>query len=247
MNAPVNVLAIDTSLEEMGLALRSAAAGRGAEPGTVELRTLTVRAGLQHGQTLLPWVRRLLEDAGVGARELGLIVCSVGPGSFTGLRIGLASARGLARGSGCPVVGVSTLDALAWRHRGHPGAVVPVVDARKGRSYSAVYAAGRRVSDYLDLPLEALAGRLLEHSRLLLTGAQAPRLGEALRRLHPGAEVTEDRGALQTDPAALLELGQERWLSAAGAAAEEGGSLEALRPSPLYLRRSEAEINRYGE
>ena len=166
----------------------------------------------------------------------------MGPGSFTGVRIGLATARGLARGSGCPVVGVSGLDALAWRHRGWPGVVVPVVDARKGRSYSAVFRAGERLGGYLDLSLEELALELRAHPRLLLTGPQARALGEALGRVHPGGEWSVDHGPLLVDPASLLELGRLRWR----AAEETGTGFEALRPSPLYLRRSEAEIKRYG-
>ncbi len=266
----MNVLALDTSLEELGLALRhdaapgdaarrrpaarpqgasrlrSATGPRGAAQlrGATQLRTVTIRAGLQHGQTLLPWVDRLLAEAGIRPRELDLLVCSVGPGSFTGLRIGLAAARGLARGAGCPVVGVSTLDALAWRHRGHPGLVVPVVDARKGRSYAAVYAGQTRISDYLDLTLEALAALVAEAALrqaapcLLITGPQAAALEPFLKRAHLSAEAAFDRPALQADPAALLELGETRFREKRE---------QTLRPSPLYLRRSEAEIKRYGE
>jgi tRNA threonylcarbamoyladenosine biosynthesis protein TsaB len=251
----MNVLAIDTSLEELGLALavtppppdhpaahrhrrrKDALPSRiGPSPGQPLLRIVTVQSGLNHARTLLPWIERLLEDAAIEPRRLDLLVCSTGPGSFTGLRIGLATARGLAHAIGCPVVGVSTLDALAWRYRDCAAVVVPVVDARKGRSYAACYRGEERISEYLDLPLEALAERIRAFDRLLLAGPQAGHLGEALKRVHPAAGVAVERAIQMTDPAALLELGRRRF--------QEDPSGAAGPVQPLYLRRSEAEIHR---
>jgi tRNA threonylcarbamoyladenosine biosynthesis protein TsaB len=225
----VNVLAVDTATEALGLALRS------GEHTRVEL----IQAGFRHSETLLPHVRRLLADEGLRAGDLELIVCSLGPGSFTGIRIGLAAVKGLgfaARPGGIPLVGVSTLEGLAWRHR---RASIPVaaVNASLRRAFHAgVFLGGLLQGEYQEAELEELAVRLAAHPALALTGSGAEGLYEKLaaRRGPKGLEL--DAAAVPSDPLGLLEAGLERYR-------REGPTPE---PAPLYLRKSEAEI-RLGE
>jgi tRNA threonylcarbamoyladenosine biosynthesis protein TsaB len=220
----LNCLAIDASTQVLGLCARKAEKEASA----------TLRNGMQHAPALLPLVRGLLDQLGLAAEELQLVVCSIGPGSFTGIRIGMASAQGISLGAGCPVVGVSTLDAFALPYAGFQGEVYPVIDARKGKYYTALFVEGKRRAEYLDLKPEELAARLDAAPRAILVGPDA----EAVRRrvLFRGG-VPPDGGKIvaseYTDPRALLRLGLEKF----GTEGEDPSGLV-----PLYLRRSEAEI-----
>ena len=97
-----------------------------------------VKAG--HAGRLLPMIDYLLTLNNVDRRDIGLIAVGSGPGSFTGIRIGIATARGLARAIGCPLMGISTLDALAYGALPAQLPIMPVIDARKSEIYCALYA-----------------------------------------------------------------------------------------------------------
>ena len=106
--------------------------------GTVSEARDDVAPGVRprHTSRLLPLAARLLDEAGLRWHDLELIAVGLGPGTFTGLRIGIATARGLAAATGAPLVGVSTLRALAAGAGGGDGRVLAVIDARRGRSSS---------------------------------------------------------------------------------------------------------------
>jgi tRNA threonylcarbamoyladenosine biosynthesis protein TsaB len=123
------------------------------------------RESRSHTASLPSLVRRVLAEAAVRLEELDGVAVSIGPGSFTGLRIGLAFAKGLAFAGGLPLVGVSTLEALAWVADAPAGTTIcAALDARKREVYAALFAATgaapRRLTDDLALAPEALAGRL---------------------------------------------------------------------------------------
>jgi tRNA threonylcarbamoyladenosine biosynthesis protein TsaB len=211
----VRILALDTATEVLAIAV---------EDGSARA-SLALRRGLQHSPALLPLADRLLAELGLGARDLDLVVCATGPGSFTGIRIGLATAKGISLATGCPLVGVSTLDSLALPWRGFPGDVWSVIDARKGRWYAAGYCGGRRVTDYVDLAPGELRARIAAGTGpTLVAGPDAPRFAEGL----PGTSATD-----LFDPGAVLRAGRERYEA-------EGADPRSL--TPLYLRQSEAEI-----
>ena len=223
----MNVLAVDTATEALGLALRS------GEHTRAEL----VQAGFRHSETLLPHVSRLLADSGLRPEQLDLIVCSLGPGSFTGIRIGLAAAKGLAfvsRPAGAPLVGVSTLEGLAWRHRRLPFPVVAVNASLRSRFHAGLFRAGLLEGGFLEAELEELADHLAGLPSLALAGSGAERLYEKLasRRGEQGLQL--DASPAPADPVGLLEAGLERFR-------RNGPTPE---PLPLYLRKSEAEIRR---
>lgn len=98
----------------------------------------TVSCGLKHSETLLPLIEKLLAIAEKKVSDIELFSCTVGPGSFTGVRIGAATIKGLAFG-GKTCVGVSTLEALAYNLRGENGIIAPVMDARRGQLYNALF------------------------------------------------------------------------------------------------------------
>jgi len=228
----MRALAIDTSTEVLAL---SAVNG----PATF---SLALRKGLQHSPALAPLMQRLLSEIGLSVRDLQLIVCSIGPGSFTGIRIGLATAMGISFATGCPMVGISTLDMLASPHENHDGDVFAVIDARKGNIYTAAFRAGRRRGDYLDIPPRELREKLAAAERPFLAGPDAGKIRDLLLAVPaPGGKEAEGRLSPDAlpfscllDPLALLRLGEAKF-ARHGADTEEG-----LRP--LYLRKSEAEI-----
>lgn len=123
----MNILALDTSTEFLSLALQF--------KGQLYARHL--HAGQSHSQRILPLLRELLDEAGAGMHDLQGIAFGAGPGSFTGLRIGCGVAQGLAFGAGLPVVGVSTLMALA--EASGQTRVIACLDARMGEVYHAAY------------------------------------------------------------------------------------------------------------
>ena len=224
----MNILAIDTATEVLGIALSTGG----------ELRVITVRIGLKHSETLLPWIKLLIEDSGIQLADLQLIVCSLGPGSFTGLRIGLATARGLATGSSCSLIGIPGLDALAFRYRSFRGVVIPLTDARRKKVYTALYREGKRISDYLDIPMAKLSLDLKEFDNLLLTGSEAEVLAQIIAEEQSREGIILDRGLPFTDPESLLEIGKELF--------DQKGNIQ-YNLEPLYLRKSEAEIKLYGD
>lgn len=96
-----------------------------------------LHTGLTHSQTLLPMVAGLLEQCGLKPQDLDLIAVAAGPGSFTGLRIGVAAAKGLAWAAELPCAGCSTLEAMAWSLAGFQGEVCAAMDARRHQVYNA--------------------------------------------------------------------------------------------------------------
>lgn len=135
---PVNCLALDTSTNCLSVAL--------VKDGSLACETsLQVRSG--HGGILLPIIDRVLERTHTGRNEIGLIAVGTGPGSFTGLRIGIATAKGLAMALGCPMAGIPTLDAMAQGVSPSPMQIMPVLDAKKGELFCALYGSdGSRIT-----------------------------------------------------------------------------------------------------
>lgn len=189
------VLAIDTALEDCSVAIV-------APKGTV-LRERTIGRG--HAEYLMPAIAGLLADAGLAVRDLDRIAVSTGPGSFTGLRVGIAAARGLALATGVPVIGVPTLLAHAalaaelgsgLSESGRP--ILVLLPAREDECYAQLFSSEAE-------PLEALfiasIRELAERARaegFRVAGAGAARLG-------PGFDPVHTRSAPSV--ATLLELG----------------------------------------
>lgn len=99
----------------------------------------TLAAGLTHSQTLLPMVESVLKLVGLCTKDIDLFACAEGPGSFTGVRIGAATIKGLAFDMDKPCIGVSTLEALAYNLAGYEGIACPVMNARRSQVYNALF------------------------------------------------------------------------------------------------------------
>jgi len=138
----MNILAIETSGKAASVALLSS--------GNI-LADFTINNNLTHSQILLNLIDNIFTATGFNKNLLDYIACSNGPGSFTGLRIGAAVAKGLAFGLGIKIIPVKTLDVLAYNifTQGNNMAVVPIMDARRNQVYTAIYSDNIRQTDYL--------------------------------------------------------------------------------------------------
>ena len=103
------------------------------------LAQLTLNNGNTHSETLLPMIESSLKLLKLNIDDIDLFACSAGPGSFTGVRIGVATIKGLAFGKGKPCVGVSSLEALAYNLIGNDGLICPVMNARRSQLYNALF------------------------------------------------------------------------------------------------------------
>jgi tRNA threonylcarbamoyladenosine biosynthesis protein TsaB len=199
------------------------------------LGEITLNIAITHSERLMSAVDRLLGDCGLAPADLDGLAVSVGPGSFTGLRVGLATVKALAMALDLPVAPVPTLDGLAARLPFADAPVCPILDARKGEVYLSLYRWRRnsmaREWDYLAMTPEAAAAWLEPPVILLGDGVEACR--PWLDRLGAGAQVAP---AAQRLPSAGAVAGLGLAMLAAGG----GVSAEAL--APLYLRPSEAEL-----
>ena len=126
-------------------------------------------SGLTHSRTLLPMGEDMLKNAELSLKDVDLIAVAHGPGSFTGVRIGVSMVKGLAWAGDKPCVGVSTLEAMAWHGLAAGGLVCPVMDARRSQVYSALFEIreGRpvRLTEDRPLSLDELAQALTRQGR----------------------------------------------------------------------------------
>ena len=197
-------------------------------------------SGLTHSRTLLPMVLTMLEQCGAGLEGVDLIAVAAGPGSFTGLRIGVSTAKGLTWPGNKPCAGVSTLEAMAWS-LAHTGAiVVPAMDARRGQLYNALF---RGTGEGLErlAPDRAIAADDLAAELAALPGPKVLVGDGALlaRRL------LGERGLELTVAPPHLRL-QSAWGVARGALelARRGELTDAAGLAPVYHRLSQAERER---
>lgn len=186
-------------------------------------------AGPAHAERLAPAVEWLAEQLGLalgpGRADIAAVVVDVGPGLFTGLRVGVAAAKGFALAWGVPAIGVGSLDALAWPLRHCPARVVPVLDARRAQVYWQLAGSLAQVGE----PTE-LAGVLAELPEpAVLVGDGAERYAELLER--SGAVVA---GQPERGPRVESVAG----LGAVALAAGRAGTAVGL--SPQYLRAPDA-------
>lgn len=181
-----------------------------------------------HGRALLPAVEQLVAEAG-GWDAIGLIAVGVGPGSFTGLRIGVSTARALAQARGIPVAGVPSTSALLAGVASGVAGRLAAIDARRSQVFAAVDAAGQATGPVVASPAELPAALGLEDlSGLVAAGDGAVRFRAEIEAA--GAAVPPD-----ADPSHRLSA---RWICELAAEVEPAGP-ESVRP--LYLRRPDAE------
>ena len=226
----MKILAVDTSTSLGTIALVD---------GPVVRAELALNVSATHNQRLLPGIHRLLTDVGWPLEDLDGLAIGLGPGSFTGLRIGMSVMKGLAFATGKPLAGVPTLDALAANVAVVPWTICPVMDARKDEVYTALYRGGEgheleRLTPYRLMKPQSLAEFIT--GKTVLLGDGLLRYGDVLaaglgdRLVRAPAHLNAVRGA------AIGWLAMERL--------HRGLAEEISTCTPLYVRPSEAELAR---
>jgi len=228
----MNILAIDTTGQTSSCALISEKNG---QPQIIA--ESTINTGLTHSQTIMPLISDMLHNAGFDKSNLHYIAASSGPGSFTGLRIGAATAKGLAAGLGIKIVPVSTLDALAYNMIIEDATIVPIMDARRGQVYAALYVREggglRRLSEYLAEDMQAVIELVKAEGRSAVFLGDGVAVHEAAIAEHPKFTIAPCGFNLQR--AALVGL---------IAAQNIGDAVSPADFEPCYIRKSQAERER---
>jgi len=195
--------------------------------------------GMAHARWLMPAIEQLFRETGLSLEEIDGLAVSAGPGSFTGLRIGLSTAKGLALAAGKPVVAVPTLDALARPVPSRRRLLCPILDARKKEVYAAFFHPDgkgglTRQTDDLALPPDRLAERIAEP--VLFAGNGIDPYRQVLEAVLGRRALFASKRFHFPRARAVAELGLIRL---AGGRADALESLE-----PRYVRLSEAEMKR---
>ena len=225
----MNILAIDTSGPVAGCAVMM--------DGKVTA-LIAMNRGLTHSETIMPAVERALLASGLRCGDIDAFAAVAGPGSFTGVRIGVCAAKGLAHAAGKPCARIHALEALAMNFYGFDGLCCPILDARRGQVYCAAYdmANGLPVQVVTPdaIPLEAFLEKLPAGKRLAFVGDGVPAYGEKVREAMGTRAVIapEHLRNLRADAACVL------------AAAHPEAWMEARRLTPIYLRAPQAERER---
>ena len=193
--------------------------------------------GLTHSQTLMVMAQDMLNQCGLGVNDLDAVAVAAGPGSFTGVRIGVAAAKGLAWGSEKPCYGVSTLESMALTLGAFGGTVCPVMDARRSQVYNALFVAENgalsRLTEDRAIALEELAQELQTAPQpIFLVGDGSELTYRTLKDRVPGLVLPPEHRMHQRASGVAL---------AAMAAAARGESGDAAALQPNYLRQSQAE------
>ena len=224
------VLGIETSTPQASVAI-------GSEQGVVA--SALVARGASYNEFLLPAIRFCLDRSGLGYRNIGGVAVSLGPGLFTGMRVGVATAKALAQALSVPIVGMASLDLVAYEVRYSPKTICAVLDARRNQVFHAFYRSSpggiQRMSEYrVESPERLAIGLQSRPEEVLLVGNGALLYGDIFQNAGPIVEVGTMGHAFPT-ASALVELSLPRMFR------EDFDSLYELKP--LYLRRSARRIH----
>lgn len=216
----MRVLALDTALDACAAAVLDT-----ERRDLLASETKPMTRG--HAEALMPMVARVMDAAHLEFSDIDRIAVTTGPGSFTGVRVGVAAARGIALAAGKPAIGLTTLAAFTAPHvaGGFAGTVVPVIDARHGQVYMQVFGPGGRA---VMAPRLATLREAVEAAR-----SRAPALVTGSAAHLVMAEWPADEPSPEFVAASAPEIG---WVARLGAAAQEDRAL----PKPLYLRPPDA-------
>ena len=225
----MKILALDSTAVAASVAL--------CEDGEL-LGEYTVRTGNTHSQTLLPMVESLLSFFEMRADDVDLFAASAGPGSFTGVRIGAATIKGLAFGTNRQCIGVSTLEALAYNLIGQNGLICPVMNARRKQVYTALF---RCTNGQLERLLPDSAIAITELDELLKGYGNDP-----IYLCGDGYDITTELLTTPTvqTPERLRHQSAYSVAQVARNAYQNGVRTTDLDMVPTYLRPSQAERER---
>jgi tRNA threonylcarbamoyladenosine biosynthesis protein TsaB len=226
----IRTLAIDTSTKTASIALLY----------DDEIRyEVTVNAGLNHSVVLLPAINHMMHLAGLMHEEIDLFACTIGPGSFTGLRIAAGTVKGFAMALGRPIAGISSLDALSLNAASSTHLICPMLDARKGQVYTALYKSNaggytEKITADKVTHIDSILADVEKHGKIVFLGDGAAAYRELIT------------GSLGEKAAFMSPAHQYIRASAVGLLGvmnfKDGKIVNPVNLAPHYLRLSEAEV-----
>lgn len=218
----MTILAIDTSTDYLSLAMM-----RDAKI----IARFHRRSHMRHSSLLVPMIDRLFKRSRMRSKDMDCFAISIGPGSFTGLRIGVATVKGLAYALDKAIITVPTLDVIAQNAKTFKGVICPVLDARKNKVYACLYRSDgkeiKRISKYLLLPVKELMEKTAGYDKIFFLGDALHMVGKddaGKADWHPRADIVARL--------AMEYIRKKKFTSA-----------EALEPMYLYSR--ECDIKGY--
>lgn len=222
----MNLLAIDTVSQTVSV---TADGPRGR-------CTISFASKIQHAETLLSLMDTALEQAGFTAGETGLVLCAEGPGSFTGLRIAFAAAKGVQLASDCPLVPVPTLTCYAEQFRAWKGSLLSVLDAKKKRFYVQLFSNGAPAGEVRDCSAEEAVESLDPSLPLIITGPDAGLFAASLGTVLNTGQFTVIPCGTDGISRTMVEIAlRER--------TDYTGNRDDYS-APIYVRKSDAETAR---
>ncbi len=225
----MNILAIDTSSKRLCVGLMNRKG---------KIVEYNINAGKRHTELLLPTIKKALARAKLSLKEIDYLAVGLGPGSFTGLRIGLATIKGFAAALEKPVVGLPTLDVLARSALPQDDKIVcPVIDAKRNLLFTALYKADskklKRTSIYLLINIEELLKKIDRRATVVFLGDGLGVYQERLKqKLKNSIFLKEDLWYPEAQK--LIELAREL--------IDKGKTSDAKRLKPIYLYPKECQI-----
>ena len=224
----MKILAVDSSHEILHLALK----GEGIHYST----SFTI--GRRYTEELMSLMQQVLDKFSLSFKDLDLLVCSRGPGSFTGLRVAMSTIKGISLALNIPYVSVSTLETYAYPLYYSHSPVLVVLDAKKQRYYGAIFSEGERVTGDKDLTIEEICNLVTHYPTLIISGPD-------------GAEVKAKLDALKDDfaifPNLILDNLQNREYGPSmitlGEALFSVSGSDDIASGPTYVRLSDAEVS----
>lgn len=225
----MNILALDTSSIVATVAIMA---------DDKLIGEYTVNHKRTHSQKLMPMIEELMKSCEMEMEDIDVVAVAEGPGSFTGLRIGVATAKGLAHAMNIPVVGVSTLDALAFNLAFSRGLICPILDARRSQVYTAVYkwddGVLHIIEEHMAISIEELIEKLSSRPEpVIFLGDGVPSNRELLVEKLGDQAIFAPNSVKMPRASSVAQLALQR---------SEKGELESYyKLIPVYLRKSEAE------
>lgn len=217
----MNILSIDTSTNILSIALKTAS--------SYEERL--VDGNFSHSENLLFEIESILKRAKMAIKDLDLLICTRGPGSFTGLRIGMATLKGFSSALSIPMVSVPTLKAIERSVGFYPGLTLSTIDAKKKRFYIRLSKNNETILDDRDAKVEDIVS-YFDEDEVLITGPDAASFAKKLKEINEDARIIIDTFAPRNISRALIELGLEQY---------ESIGADDIGQGPVYIRRSDAE------
>ena len=224
----MNTLALDTASDILHLALETDA-GYFSETRTV---------GRRFSEELVVRMKSLCASAGLQLTDLDLIVCTNGPGSFTGLRVGMAAAKGVALAASIPLVSISTMEIMSYPLASVETPVLAVMDAKKKRYYGAFFTKGVRMSPDCDMSVRQLCERIGEYPSVIITGNDAEKvaalISDEVTQLAISTNISVDSLHYRDYGESMIQIGKNL-LNTRGA--------DDIGSGPTYIRKSDAEVS----